>query len=119
MKRLTMAIFLALCVGACENQSDADANWATSGSYDVFLEHLAEAYVGKPAPFSRAYALIKDGTYGPDWLLTVHGLADNKAACEEIIEPYNKDPSLSSFPGTYYCEEINSDFRADSFSLRE
>lgn len=79
-----------------------------------FYNKLEAAYKSKPSRWSRAYALMKESPTGEDWLLTVHGLPDNKAVCDEIVEPYNSDPSLSAMSGTYICVEINETFSFDS-----
>lgn len=42
---------------------------------------------------------------GVAYLGTIHGYPDNLSVCEELIAPYNMDPSLTTIPGsTYYCE---------------
>lgn len=53
---------------------------------------------------SPDYAIMKNGT---DHLITIHGYSDDRAVCLQIIEPYNKDSSLSVFPGTYSCVPLN------------
>lgn len=43
------------------------------------------------------------------YLWTIHGYPDNKSVCEELISPYNEDPSLTIIPGSiYYCETLNN-----------
>lgn len=37
---------------------------------------------------------------------TVHGFPTNMSVCEDLIVPYNKDPSLSVLGGEYFCEEL-------------
>lgn len=51
-------------------------------------------------------AAIKKRSFAQSYLATVHGYPNNMSVCEELIEPYNKDPSLSGVPGEYYCEEL-------------
>ncbi len=53
---------------------------------------------------SPDYAVIKNGT---DHLITIHGYADDLSVCMELIKPYNKDPSLSTLPGSYSCVPLN------------
>ena len=47
---------------------------------------------------------MKNGT---DHLITIHGYADDLSVCMQLIEPYNKDPSLSTLPGAYSCVPLN------------
>ena len=51
-----------------------------------------------------AYAVMKEGIMEEDWLATVHGYADNRVTCEQLIAPYNKDANLSTLPGRYFCK---------------
>lgn len=53
---------------------------------------------------SPDYAVMKNGT---DHLMTIHGYTDDLKVCMQLIEPYNKDPSLSTLPGTYSCVPLN------------
>lgn len=53
---------------------------------------------------SPDYAVMKNGT---DHLLTIHGYTDDLAVCMQIIEPYNRDASLSVIPGVYSCVPLN------------
>lgn len=44
---------------------------------------------------------------GTAYLGTIHGYPNNLSVCEELIEPYNTDPTLTTIPGsTYYCETL-------------
>jgi hypothetical protein len=44
---------------------------------------------------------------GTAYLLTVHGYPNNRQVCEELIAPYNADPSTTTIPGgRYYCETL-------------
>lgn len=72
----------------------------------TFNDELAQIFKDKPKGTSRAFAVIKDGFAGPEWLMTVHGYADNRATCQAIIEPYNTNPELSVFEGRYSCKEL-------------
>ncbi len=53
---------------------------------------------------SPDYAVMKNRT---DHLMTIHGYMDDRAVCLQLIESYNKDPSLSTLPGTYSCVPLN------------
>jgi hypothetical protein len=69
----------------------------------------SKATVGAPNAQSRRYhavALKKRTLGGVAYLATIHGFPNNRSVCEEIIAPYNKDPSLSVIPGEYFCEEL-------------
>ena len=98
---LTFCALLSGCSGSDENGDD-----------NAFNSKLADTLTAKPQPSARAYALIKVGVYGRDWLGTFHGLSDNRAACEETIKPYNDDPELSTLPGEYRCEVVDETFQA-------
>lgn len=87
-------------LGACADDRDAPAN------LDEFYAELAQTFAAKPPHTSRAYAIMKDGLAGPDWLATIHGYPDNSGVCEELIAPYNSDPSQSTLPGRYFCKEL-------------
>lgn len=44
---------------------------------------------------------------GIAYLATVHGYPNNRQVCEELIAPYNADPSLTIIPGgRYFCEVL-------------
>ena len=43
---------------------------------------------------------MKNGT---DHLMTIYGYAYDLAICMQLIEPYNRGPSLSVIPGVYSC----------------
>ncbi len=57
-----------------------------------------------------AVAIMQDFSFpidGTAYLGTIHGYPDNKSVCEELIAPYNDDPSLSTIPGAlYYCKTL-------------
>ena len=53
-----------------------------------------------------AVALKKRST-SDAYLATIHGYPDNLSVCKSLIEPYNKDLSLSVISGNYYCEELH------------
>jgi hypothetical protein len=102
MRILSMASFLPLLAACHGDASNApDANGATN-----FQMKLRKVLQDKPEGSSRAVAIVKSGMAGPDWLVTVHGYADNRAVCEQLIREYNEDSELSVLPGEYYCEEI-------------
>jgi hypothetical protein len=79
---------------ACDQGSDlSDADVE-----DFFQKHTVEG--------NHAVALKKRSLGGVSYLAAIHGYPTNRSVCEEIIEPYNKDASLSTIPGEYFCEEL-------------
>jgi len=65
---------------------------------NFFRKHKIDGY--------PAVALKKHTLGGAAYLATIHGYPNNLSVCEELIGPYNKDPSLSDIPGQYFCEEL-------------
>ena len=53
-----------------------------------------------------AVALKKRSVAGVIYLVTIHGFPTNMSVCEDVMAPYNKDPSLSAIEGEYFCEEL-------------
>jgi hypothetical protein len=49
---------------------------------------------------------VKDGIDGEDWLFTIHGYLNNGDVCEDVIKPYNDDPSTMAVPGKLRCKPI-------------
>lgn len=44
---------------------------------------------------------------GVAYIGTIHGYPNNLSVCEQLIEPYNVDKSLTTIPGSvYFCEEL-------------
>lgn len=104
MRAILLVSAMAVLSGC--GTSPAEAPDESGNVYSNFNERLATVYQSKPDGTARAYALIKEGPAGPDWLATIHGYGDNRWTCEELIKPYNEDPSLSVFQGRYYCQEL-------------
>ena len=71
---------------------------------DDYEAALRETLQNTPLGKAEAYALMKNTVAGPAWLATIHGYPDNLSVCEELIQPYNEDKSLSTLPGEYYYE---------------
>ena len=71
---------------------------ASSDVEELFRKHKVDG--------RRAVALKKRSLGGVGYLATIHGFPNNRSVCEELIEPYNKDTSLSAIPGEYFCEEL-------------
>ncbi|NNE49142.1 MAG: hypothetical protein HKP43_06985 [Altererythrobacter sp.] len=82
MSKLILCIAAAMLLGACDE--------APRDMFE-FERDLTKAYTTKLVGTSRAVALKKAGFGGVAWLATIHGYADNRSVCEELIEPYNQD----------------------------
>jgi hypothetical protein len=95
--RILLCCIGLLAVTACDEAPKNQAEFNTQ---------LRKVLHEKPAGSPRAYAIVKNGVGGADWLATIHGYADNKSVCEDEIKPYNANPDLSTLPGSYACEEI-------------
>jgi hypothetical protein len=88
---VTLTVFVL--VAGCESkQKIADQ--------EAVKEFFAKHRVGS----SPDYAVMKNGT---DHLLTIHGYSNDLDVCLRLIEPYNRDPSLSIMPGTFTCVPLN------------
>lgn len=77
---------------------------AACGVQDSDQDDVQRFFAGHKIGTSPDYAVMKNGT---DHLMTIHGYADDLSVCMQLIEPYNKDPSLSTLPGTYSCVPLN------------
>lgn len=75
-----------------------------SGSKEVGQEAVKDFFSKNRVGSSPDYAVMKNGT---DHLLTIHGYANDRDVCMKLIEPYNKNQSLSSIPGSYTCVPLN------------
>lgn len=114
MTALVFTVALAACSETDRVPKDDPTQSQTEQTYGSFIRELERVHRAKPAEYSRPFALIKSGVAGPDWLATFHGLPDNRAACEEVVGPYNDDPDLSVLPGAYRCVEIGPDFTLET-----
>lgn len=71
----------------------------TSSELERFFEkHRVEGY--------PAAALKKRSVGKVIYLATIHGYPDNLSVCNELVAPFNRNPSLSAVSGTYFCEEL-------------
>ena len=80
-----------------------------TASYGLVVHGADQAYVQRffaknKVGRSPDIAVMKNGT---DHLMTIHGYMDDLAVCEQLIEPYNQDSSLSTLPGSYSCVPLN------------
>ena len=69
---------------------------------DFFRRHTVSG--NHAAAIKLRFTIPRPGTA---YLGTIHGYPNNLQVCEELIEPYNKDPSLTIIPGSrYFCEVL-------------
>ena len=70
----------------------------------VTQEAVKEFFAKNRVGSSADYAVMKNGT---DYLATIHGYGNDREVCLQLIEPYNRNPSLSTIPGQYTCVPLN------------
>lgn len=75
------------------------------GQKEITQEDVKDYFSDNRVGSFSDYAVIKNGT---DHLITVHGYADDLSVCLSLIEPYNRDASLSVFAGQYTCVPLNN-----------
>ena len=73
---------------------------------DLSSSDVEEFFRGHKVDGYYAVAIKKRSPAGVIYLSTVHGFPTNMSVCEDLIVPYNKDPSLSVLGGEYFCEEL-------------
>ena len=95
----SIILILITLVGCNEITITASDSVTESELEDFFRKHKVGG--------NRAVALKKQFVGGEAYLATIHGYPTNLSVCEELIAPYNEDPSLSSLPGAYYCEVLD------------
>ncbi len=80
---------------------------ATVTSGDSITSDDLESFFGKHKIDGNGAVAIKKLSFGEEsYLATIHGYPTNLSVCEQLIAPYNEDPSLSSIDGYYYCEPL-------------
>ena len=115
MRTIALILTVASLAACSENETTGLKSQNSASESLTYGEYLLSlAFKQKPPDYSRAFALVKFGVAGPDWLATFHGLPNNQNACEETILPYKSDPSLTVIAGEYYCVEISDDFSIGS-----
>ena len=98
MKKI-FAIAAAALVAGCNQVTLTTGDSVTEGELEQFFRtHRAAG--------NHAVALKKSSLGGAAYLATVHGYPNNLSVCNELISPYNEDSSLSTVPGSYFCEEL-------------
>jgi hypothetical protein len=80
-------------------------SFCEAGLKQISQESLQDYFSNNRVGSSPDYAIMKNGN---DHLMAVHGYGDDLGVCLELIEPYNNDPSLSAFSGSYSCVPLNS-----------
>jgi hypothetical protein len=101
-KNLVMAaVFLSLAGYGCT---------PTDSGGDLTEEQLETFFRKRTVTGNHAVAIkLRFTVPSPSiaYLGTIHGYPNNLLVCEELIAPYNKDPSLTTIPGgTYFCEVL-------------
>ena len=71
---------------------------------EITNEEMVKFFKNNRVGDSPDYAVVKNGN---DVLMVITGMMDDKAVCEDMIRPYNEDPSLSDIPGQYACVKVN------------
>jgi hypothetical protein len=100
----TVALLVHVFVGAalligCDQITVATGNSVSSSEVEEFFrKHKVDG--------NHAVAMKNRSLGVVAYLGTIHGYPNNFSVCEEVLAPYNKDPSLSAMPGTYFCEEL-------------
>jgi hypothetical protein len=94
-----LVIILALVLIGCGKWGIGLSNSLTEDELEAFFR--AHKISGK-----KVVALKKRSAGSVSYLATIHGYPDNLSVCEELIKPYNENPSMSILPGAYYCEEL-------------
>jgi hypothetical protein len=95
----SISLILIALMGCNEITITTSDSVTESELEDFFRKHKVEG--------NKAVALKKRSVAGESYLATIHGYPTNFSVCEHLIAPYNEDLSLSSLPGTYYCEVLD------------
>ena len=97
--RAVLVIALALFIVGCNKLT------ITTGK-SISDKELEQFFRKHQVDDNYAVALKKKSLDVTSYLATIHGYPNNLSVCSELIVPYNKDASLSTMPGTYFCEEL-------------
>jgi len=92
---------------SAENGEDISSDAFPGNSVsDITYEEL-EAYLRSHTVDGNISVAIKKASLGDiSYLATVHGYPNNMSVCEDLIEPYNNDASLSVISGQFFCERL-------------
>ena len=94
-----VTIAIAVIITGCNQVTVTTGNSVSEEELETFFR---KHRVGN----NRAVALKKNSLGSISYLATIHGYTNNLSVCNEVIAPYNKDATLSTIPGTYFCEEL-------------
>jgi hypothetical protein len=97
MKAIFLVLF-ALSLGCNHDSVPKQGSISSKALEEFFRDHKIEGNF--PA------AIKKRNDFGISYIATVHGYPNNMLVAQDIVNVFNKNPSLSAIPGTYYCEEL-------------
>jgi hypothetical protein len=102
MKRLLLLAALPI-FAACGPVTITTSDTLTEEQLENFFK---KHKIGKHHAVAIKRRFTAPAPGGTAYLATIHGYPNNLSVCEELIAPYNKDPSLSAIPGGYYYCDI-------------
>jgi hypothetical protein len=89
-----------IIAGWLNNRTSSQGNLSEESLETYFRNHTVEG--NHAVAIKRSFTVPRPGTA---YLGTIHGYPNNLSVCQELIAPYNENPSLSVIPnGYYYCE---------------
>lgn len=103
---LGLLVFLIILVFSNRQSNKQDTETISSIGSDITYEEF-EIYLRNHTIDGNVAVAIKKASFaGVAFLATVHGYPDNSSVCEDLIEPYNNDPSMSVMGGQYFCQRL-------------
>ena len=102
-----MKLFIALIVSTtligCDQTTSQFSTDISETQLDAFFR--SKTVAGNHAAAIKLRFTVPQA--GVSYLGTIHGYPNNLSVCEELIAPYNEDPSLTTIPGaSYFCEVL-------------
>jgi hypothetical protein len=89
-------------IAASRSQAGSGGDLSETDLEDFFRRHTIEG--NQAVAVMLRFSVPEPGIA---YLATVHGYPINRQVCEELIAPYNSDPSLTIIPGgRYFCEVL-------------
>ena len=103
---LGLLVFLIVLVFSNRQPNIQETETISSIGSDITYEEL-EIYLRSHTIDGNVPVAIKKASFaGVSFLATVHGYPDNSSVCEDLIKPYNNDPSMSVIGGEYFCQRL-------------